>query len=242
MTLPLALAAAFLFGVSKTGIPSVGSLGAAVLAMSMPALASTGVALPLLLGGTRSPSVSTTVTPWARSCCALCQASLPAWRRGFAVIRFSTPSGMARVIGAILLLAAAGELVRRRAGADERAAAHHSSIMSRAFGAGAGLATMVANAGGPMMTLYLLRMRVTGSALMGTVAWFFFVVNVTKVPFSVGLGLITPTSLRQSALLVPALVAGAGAGYLFVRRVSTSGFETAALVATLLGGALLLLR
>ena len=32
---------------------------------------------------------------------------------------------------------------------------------------------MVANAGGPMMTLYLLRMHVTTLAFLGTLAWFF---------------------------------------------------------------------
>lgn len=59
------------------------------------------------------------------------------------------------------------------------------SLASIALGAAAGFSTMVANAGGPMMTLYLLRLGVTPRAFLGTVAWFFFVVNVLKVPLSI---------------------------------------------------------
>ncbi|HEX2706015.1 MAG TPA: hypothetical protein VHM65_09670 [Candidatus Lustribacter sp.] len=53
-------------------------------------------------------------------------------------------------------------------------------------------------------------------------------------------GLVLPRRQRRQG----ALQRGPGThhGYLFVRRVSTRGFETAALVATALGGALLLVR
>ncbi|HRA51754.1 cupin domain-containing protein, partial [Actinotalea sp.] len=85
---------------------------------------------------------------------------------------------------------------------------------------------------GLVMALYLLRMRVGTLAFLGTSAWFFLAVNLLKVPFSVGLGLITPDSLRLSAAIAPGILVGALAGRRLVRGMSREVFELAALVAT----------
>jgi hypothetical protein len=60
---------------------------------------------------------------------------------------------------------------------------------------------------------------------VGTAAWFFLIINVAKVPFSVHLGLLTPSSLRFDALLLPVVLAGAVAGRLILRRVPQRVFE-----------------
>jgi uncharacterized protein len=109
------------------------------------------------------------------------------------------------------------------------------------LGAGAGVSTMVANAGGPMMTLYLLRMHVTTLGFMGTVAWFFFMVNVLKLPLSANLGLITRQTLLFDLALVPGLLLGAFLGFRFVQRTSRRVFELVALTATMLAGGWLVL-
>ena len=71
---------------------------------------------------------------------------------------------------------------------------------------------MVANAGGPVMSMYFLAARFPINRFLGTAAWFFFVVNVAKTPFSVSLGLISLDSLRLDLLLAPAVIFGALAG------------------------------
>ena len=96
-------------------------------------------------------------------------------------------------------------------------------------GATAGFATMTANAAGPITTIYLIRAGLPMLRMIGTGAWFYLVVNLAKVPFSAGLGLITPTSLVRDALLVPALLLGAGLGILLVGRLRQRQFEVAAL-------------
>ena len=50
--------------------------------------------------------------------------------------------------------------------------------------------------------------RVRGTELVGTIAWFFFIVNLVKVPFSVWLGLIRWDTLTLNLMLVPAVFAG----------------------------------
>ena len=54
----------------------------------------------------------------------------------------------------------------------------------------AGITTMVANAAGPVMTLYLLAMRLPKMEFLVTSAAFFLLINWIKVPFIAQLGLI----------------------------------------------------
>src|SRR5699024_12580628 len=52
--------------------------------------------------------------------------------------------------------------------------------------------TLVANAGGPVMTMYFSAMRLPVLTFLGTAAWFFAIVNTLKLPFSASLGLFSP--------------------------------------------------
>ena len=83
---------------------------------------------------------------------------------------------------------------------------------SRAFGAGAGVAggfaTMLANAAGPVIQLFLVSRRFGKMDLVGVGARFFLLVNLLKVPLSAGLDLITPPSLMEDLKLVPAVWLG----------------------------------
>lgn len=97
-------------------------------------------------------------------------------------------------------------------------------------GVAAGFVTMVANAAGAVMTLYLLLSGLTKLEFLGTTAWFFLVVNLFKLPFSAGLGLIEPGALLLDLTLLPVVGVGAVAGLLLIRRLDQEQFERAALV------------
>lgn len=236
------LVAAFVFGVSKTAVPAVGAFGVALLATVLPPVPSTGVALPVLIvadvfaialyGRHADRGVLLRLLP----------SVVVGLAAGWALVRFADPAVVTRVIGVVLLLSVAGALTRRRRAADDDAPASAGGPVALLLGAGAGLSTMVANAGGPMMTLYLLRMRVGVLGFLGTVAWFFAAVNLLKVPFSVGLGLITAESLFVSAAIAPGAVAGALLGRRLVRGMSVEVFRVVALAATAVAGLWLVLR
>jgi len=66
--------------------------------------------------------------------------------------------------------------------------------------------------------------------VVGTLAWFFFIINLFKVPFSASLGLIYGSSLALNAVLVPAILAGLFAGRWLIGRVSQRVFEGLLLV------------
>jgi len=93
------------------------------------------------------------------------------------------------------------------------------------YGTLAGFTTMVANAGGPVMSLYLLSVGATKLRFMGTAACFFFATNLVKLPFSIGLSLVTVDTLRTALVLVPLVLLGAVIGRRLLRSIDQKLFE-----------------
>jgi uncharacterized membrane protein YfcA len=115
---------------------------------------------------------------------------------------------------------------------------------SRWFAAGLGLlggfSTMIGNAAGPVMALYLLSMRLPKNVYIGTGAWFFFIVNLSKVPLHVwSWKTITLSSFLLDLLLIPAIAAGAFLGIWLVRLLPEKIFRIIVIVTTLLSALLL---
>jgi uncharacterized membrane protein YfcA len=101
------------------------------------------------------------------------------------------------------------------------------------FGIAAGFATVVANAAGPIMNMYLLTRRLPKEQFVATGAWFFFIVNLAKVPVYVWFGLFSVQSLLFDALMVPIVIVGGIAGLWLIRRVPQRIFEWLVVVLTL---------
>jgi len=83
----------------------------------------------------------------------------------------------------------------------------------------AGMTSMMANSANSIVVIYLPAMRFPKREFIGTMAWFFLIVNWIKVPFSVNLGLITTASLRFNLLLFPLIAVGALAGIVILKRI-----------------------
>ena len=104
----------------------------------------------------------------------------------------------------------------------------------------AGVTTMLANAAGPVMGLYLLAVALPKDAYVGTAAWFFLLINALKLPFSAHLGLIHSSSLLFNLKLVPAVIAGLVLGRSVVARVPQKGFDSLVLAFALVAAVKLL--
>jgi len=111
-------------------------------------------------------------------------------------------------------------IVRRHYPAALQARSHPAP-----YGVTAGFATTVANAAGPVMNLYLLSKRLPKEQFIATGAWFFFVINLCKLPIYASHHLIGTRSLLFDAILVPIVLAGAVAGRWLVDRISPGLFE-----------------
>ena len=91
------------------------------------------------------------------------------------------------------------------------------------------------------MTIYLLLSGLTMLQFLGTAAWFFFIVNLAKLPFSIALGLVEPGSRRLDLVLAPLVAVGAVAGLRLIRRLDQAQFEKVVLVVAALSAVPLLL-
>lgn len=235
---------ALLFGFSKTAVGGVGLISVAIFAAVLPSRVSTGVVLPLLLvGDVVAVRAYHAHADW-RALLRLIPAVAVGVGFGALFVATVDDAVMRRAIGAVLVgLVALHLAMRRRSrGVDpsERPTPH--PVASWGFGSLAGFTTTVANAGGPAMHLYLLNARYSVLGFLGTTSWFFFVINMLKVPFSAGLGLITPSTLALDLLLAPAVLLGTWLGRVAIPHIKQELFERLVLLTTALAGLNLLLR
>jgi uncharacterized membrane protein YfcA len=113
--------------------------------------------------------------------------------------------------------------------------------LAAALGVVAGFITLVANAAGPLMAIYLIAMRLPKMQFVGTAAVFFMVLNLFKVPFMVKLGLITAPSFEFNLMLAPAVLLGAFVGRWLLVRINQKLFENLVLALSAIAGVLLIL-
>ncbi|GAA2926233.1 sulfite exporter TauE/SafE family protein [Streptomyces enissocaesilis] len=247
-------AASALVGFSKTAVSGANTISLAVFAAVLPARESTGVLLPILIAGDLiAVLVYRRHAHWP-TLLRLFPAVAAGVVAGAVFMLWADDDAVRTSIGAILLLMAGVTLWRRRmpsepepepepeAEPDPGPASGGGRIKARSYGVLGGFTTMVANAGGPVMSLYLLSAGFRKLGFLGTSAWFFLIVNTSKVPFSVGLGLIDPRSLLLDAALVLFVLPGAHLGRRCVDRINQRLFEQLVIGATVLGGLQLLLR
>jgi uncharacterized membrane protein YfcA len=233
----LAVVAALIVGISKAGIGGLGMLAVAIFAQLMPAKQATGMVLPLLcFGDIVATAVYRRHAKWRHI------VRLFPWTAGgvvlgyFALDRIDERQARA-LIGGIVLSLVAMHFIRRRISGHET---EHGAWFPPTIGVLAGFTTLVANAAGPLMAVYMLAMRLPKMDFVGTGAVFFLIMNFFKVPFMIHLGLITADSFSLNLVLAPLVLAGAWFGRKLVMRIDQRAFETIALVLGALAGVRLL--
>jgi uncharacterized protein len=92
---------------------------------------------------------------------------------------------------------------------------------SALFGLAAGFFTMVGNAAGALMSVYLLSMHLPKNRFIGTRAWFFLIVNLVKVPLHIFIwGTITVQTITLNAVMIPLILLGALFGIKIVKKIN----------------------
>jgi uncharacterized membrane protein YfcA len=131
------------------------------------------------------------------------------------------------LIGWIVIALLVLHLMRRRQKQTDEAG--HGWWFAPLIGVLAGFTTLVANAAGPRMAIYLLAMRLPKMEFVGTGAVFFMLLNLYKVPFMIYLGQITSGSFSINLLLAPAVFVGAFLGRKLLPKIDQKLFENLAL-------------
>ncbi|WP_193214734.1 TSUP family transporter [Luteolibacter marinus] len=236
----LALLAAFCIGMSKSGFSGISLISVFLMADLYGAKSSVGITLPLLI------VADLTVYPaflkhgsW-KPVWKLLPATIVGLGLGWYLLGEISDPVARKLIGCCILAMVGLQALRVRNPAliDNLAA-------SRGFGTAAGVAggvtTMLANAAGPVIQLYLLSRRLPKMELIGIGARFFLLVNLLKVPLTRQLDLITRESLWENAKCLPGVFAGVLVGKWLIQRVSQRVFEWMIIGFSLLAACRLLL-
>lgn len=229
----LLLIAAAGIGVSKSGFAGVGMLHVVIFAFIFGAKDSTGVLLPMLVIGdvcairffgkeAQWPQVRRLLPP-----------SLAGVVIGAGLMAYVSEAAFRPLVGSIILVLTAIQVFRiwrPEAFAD----IPHATWFAWILGLLAGVTTMLANAAGPVVALYMLAVALPKLELVGTSAWYFLMLNVFKLPFSYALGLIDGDSLTINLLFAPGIVLGMLAGRWLVHRIPQKLFDSLLLAFTAL--------
>lgn len=238
----LAFLAAFSIGFAKTGVAGVGILGIAIFANLLPVKQSVGVVLPLLVCADVVAVFAYRRHAQWRYVWRLFPWTAVGVVGGFLVLGRIGDAEVGVVTGMILFVLIAIHVwknVLQSKTHGELPVPHHP-LFAAGVGVAAGFTTMVSNAAGPIMVLYLLAMRLPRMEFMGTAAIYFLLINSFKIPFGLELGIINASSLVLDLKVLPFVLAGAACGRFLLRHISQTLFERLALGLTLLAALRLL--
>ncbi len=237
MTLPdfsagawiLVAVAAFCSGVGKSGLAGFGMLGVVLMAMAVPGRASSGIVLPLLIAAdVMAASAFRRHIDWpliGRLIGPIATGVVVGWQ----LMQAIPDASFRPILGWMMLFLVTVQIFRIwRSGGE--GALPRTHLFFWIMGLLVGTTTMLANAAGPIATVYLLALGLTKDQFVHTMAWLFLLVNLFKVPFMVHLGLIDVGSLSLNAALLPAVALGLAAGAWAIRRLSREKFGLIVLV------------
>lgn len=224
LELALALTGAFCLGFSKAGFPGLALINVMIMAELFGAKQSVGIILPLLI------LADFTVYPLFRK--------HATWRQVWPLIIPSVVGILAgywllgsidnhtarRVIGGIILFMLGLQLLR----VYQKEFLTHlpdSGSFRWTSGLTIGVSTMMANAAGPVYSVYALVHKMPKAEFLGIGARCFLLLNLFKVPFMTHLDIINPHSLKLDACLAPAVIVGILAGRWLIEKIPQKVFE-----------------
>ncbi len=208
-----------LIGFCKTGIAVAGTIVVPIMAFAFGARESTGLLLPLLcladLGA---------IIYYRRSC---------SWHHlfrllGWAVvglfvgiaIDYVVPLSMYKYLLAFAIMISVVVLLvnelKKRKSEDKP----QKKWVLAGYGVLGGFATMIANAAGPILSVYLLSIKMPKLLFVGTSAWFFMLLNYTKLPLQIWVwDNIDYKSLLAGLVMLPFIALGWLLGVWLVKRI-----------------------
>ncbi len=231
----MALLAALCIGLSKAGFSGISMVAVVLLAEIYGSKASVGLALPLLIAADLMAYPAFLKHGSWRPVWRLLGPALLGIALGWWVLDVISETTARRVIGGCVLVMVVLQALRRW-----QAVAFDRLAESRGFGLGAGVlggfATMLANAAGPVIQLYLMARKLPKMELIGIGARFFLLINLIKVPLNARLALITTDSLVDNLRLLPAVAVGIFGGKWLLRHVPQVAFEWMIVIFATLAG------
>ena len=236
----LAFAAAFIIGVSKSGIKGIAIIIVTLMALAFGARESTGLIVPLLIVGDIFAVIYyNRHTQWKY------------------IIRFLPWMMLGVLLGVFLgkdldestfklgmVIIILGSVVmmywwdRKK---SKKVPTHWAFAGS--MGIMAGITTMIGNLAGAFSNIFFLAMRLPKNEFIGTAAWLFFIINIFKLPFHIFVWeTISLDTLWVNLKLIPGILIGLFVGVRLVKIIKDNFYRKMILVLTALGAILILFR
>ena len=216
----LAVLAAFAVGLSKGGLPMVGTLGVPLLALVIPPVPAAALLLPIYI-------VSDMFGLWAyrhaydkRNLMILIPATTLGIGIGWATASITSERLVTFMVGAIGLTYCINALIQR-GNIIKKPADVPRGIF---WGTITGFTSFVSHSGSPPYQMYTLPQKMEKMVFAGTATILFAIVNAVKVIPYWALGQFNPGNLKTAAALAPIAVAGAYAGFRAVKIIPEQAF------------------
>jgi uncharacterized protein len=231
---------AIFVGMSKVGVPGVSLVVVPVLAIIFGGKASTGILLPMLMMADlfgvgyyhrhAEWKYLWKLLPWA-----FAGIGIALW------VGETVNDEWFKNIIAVLVFVCIGLLIWR----DRKKGSNFLPDkwwFAASMGVLGGFATMIGNVAGPIFAIYLLAMHLPKNSFIGTGAWFFLIVNITKFPLHLFVWkTIHWETLFIDGLMLPGIVIGAFSGIWLVKKIPDNAYRTFVFVITALSAFLLLI-
>jgi hypothetical protein len=220
---PAAICAVILLGLAKGGFAGLVIIGMSVLSLAISPLAAAALMLPILI-------LQDVVSLWAyrkdvdRDALAiLLPGAALGVALGAATAAWVSDAAVRILVGLVATAFAANFFLGfgPRLARSRWAAGRASGLF---WGALSGFTSQVAHAGGPPFQVWILSRDLSRDRVVGVTAWYFAIVNLIKLPFFVGLGLMHHETLTAAAALAPLAVAATLSGVWLVRRTPADRF------------------
>ncbi len=216
---------------SKTGVPGVSMIVVPTLALIFGGKQSTGVLLPILIMADVFAVIYyhrhahwkhlLRALPWA-----VAGLLLALWI-GYLV----NDQQFKRMIGIIVFVSIA-LMIWKDYGYKKEFTPDHWWFAAL-LGITGGFATMIGNVAGPIFAIYLLAMHLDKKSYIGTTAWFFFIVNLSKFPLQAFVWKnISIHTLTIDLIVLPAIAFGAWFGIFAVKRIPEVTYKWLVVVIT----------
>ncbi|MBT1685260.1 sulfite exporter TauE/SafE family protein [Dawidia soli] len=231
---------AILIGMSKTGIHGTGTMAVPLLASVFGGQLSSGIMLPIICMADimgvlyyhrhAEWKYLRKLFPWAILGTIL-----------GTIVGKSMPDDVFRMIMAVIIILSVIIMIWLERGRKEDVP--DSPWFAGLAGTTGGFTSMVGNLAGSLMAVYFLSMRLPKNVFIGTTAWFFMVMNWSKVPFHVfSWHTITWNTLLLDVITLPAIALGAYIGIVLVKYLKDKTYRWFIMGVTVLAAVLMLLR
>lgn len=222
---------AILVGFSKTGIGGVTMLVIPILAAVFGGKASTGIMLPMLLvGDIFAVCYYRKSVEWKKVFQPLPWAVL-GLILGVVVGNYISDRTFIIMIGIIILICLGILIYMEMKGKNINVP--NEAWFYILVGILSGFSSMMGNAAGPIFSIYLLALGFKKNNFMGTNAWFFFIINLTKLPLQIFVWHnIDLKSMVLTGVLIPMLTIGALLGFYVIKKINEKYFRYLVIVMT----------